>query len=364
MSAADKTKLDGLVTNATHTGEVTGSGALTITNKAVTYAKIQDVSAISLLGNPTGSSAAASEITLGSGLSFSGTTLTATGSGGTVTSVATGTGLTGGTITGTGTIKMADMDALSVKGNATNSSSAPTDIAAGSDGYVLRRSGTALGFGQVATAGIADNAVDGTKINLTGNVTGDIMYYDGTDWVRLPAGTSGKVLQTNGAGNAPTWTDPTSAVTASNGLTITGGSNVTLGGTLTGATTVTQNNNDLTFTTGTAKTVVNGSFKMGGAVYGTIRKHETADNVTWTETDYVVVIINNGIYTKFALPDPHSCPGRILCIRNATNASLVPAAHDPLFPGHNYPLNTNNIAAVSSSSFISDGDQWYLMTGR
>lgn len=44
----------------------------------VTYAKIQNVGASSLLGNPTGSGAAPSEITLGANLSFSGTTLVAT----------------------------------------------------------------------------------------------------------------------------------------------------------------------------------------------------------------------------------------------------------------------------------------------
>lgn len=56
-------------------------------NNSVTYAKIQQVASVSLLGNPTGSTANVSGITLGSGLSFSGTTLVATGSGGTVTSV-------------------------------------------------------------------------------------------------------------------------------------------------------------------------------------------------------------------------------------------------------------------------------------
>ena len=40
MSTTDKTKLDGLVTNATHTGDVTGDTALTIANSAVTTAKI------------------------------------------------------------------------------------------------------------------------------------------------------------------------------------------------------------------------------------------------------------------------------------------------------------------------------------
>jgi hypothetical protein len=48
---------------------------LTVADGAVTYAKIQNVAASSLLGNPTGSSAATSEITLGAGLAFSGTTL-------------------------------------------------------------------------------------------------------------------------------------------------------------------------------------------------------------------------------------------------------------------------------------------------
>lgn len=59
---------------------------------AVTYAKIQNVAANSLLGNPTGSGAAVSEITLGAGLSFSGTTLVASATfSPPTTSVVTGT---------------------------------------------------------------------------------------------------------------------------------------------------------------------------------------------------------------------------------------------------------------------------------
>jgi hypothetical protein len=53
---------------------------------------------------------------------------------------------------------------------------------------------------------IANNSVDGNKINLTSNAVGDIMYYNGTDWVVLDAGTAGKVLQANGAA-APSWED-------------------------------------------------------------------------------------------------------------------------------------------------------------
>lgn len=50
-------------------------GTANIVNNAVTYAKFQQVAADSLVGNPTGSLANAQGITLGNGLSFTGTTL-------------------------------------------------------------------------------------------------------------------------------------------------------------------------------------------------------------------------------------------------------------------------------------------------
>ena len=58
-----------------------------------------------LYGNGSGGF---SNVVIGSGVSFSGGTLSATGSGGTVTSIATGTGLTGGPITTSGTISIAN----------------------------------------------------------------------------------------------------------------------------------------------------------------------------------------------------------------------------------------------------------------
>ncbi len=96
----------------TLTGDVTGSGvgsfAATVAGHAVSYAKVQQASAATLLGNPTGGVANVAEITLGSGVSFSGSTLTATGSGGTVTSVAVavpvGFTVSGSPVTTSGTI--------------------------------------------------------------------------------------------------------------------------------------------------------------------------------------------------------------------------------------------------------------------
>lgn len=59
--------------------------------------------------------------------------------------------------------KIRNSAALSVIGRSANSTGDPADIAAGTDGHVLRRSGTTLGFGQIVEAGIADNAVTNEK---------------------------------------------------------------------------------------------------------------------------------------------------------------------------------------------------------
>jgi len=80
--------------NITLTGDITGSGTTSITttisNNVVTYAKIQDITAVRLLGRYSSTTGDAQEITIGSGLSLNSTTgvLSATTSGvGTVTSV-------------------------------------------------------------------------------------------------------------------------------------------------------------------------------------------------------------------------------------------------------------------------------------
>ena len=70
---------------------------------------------------------------------------------------------------GTGTADVtnamhANYGALSVSGRSANSAGVPADIAASAaSGAVLRESGSTIGFGTVATAGIANNAVDNTK---------------------------------------------------------------------------------------------------------------------------------------------------------------------------------------------------------
>ena len=54
-------------------------------------------------------------------------------------------------------------------------------------------------------------AQSGTDItSLAGLAQGDVLYYNGTSWVRLGAGTSGQFLKTNGASANPSWATVTS----------------------------------------------------------------------------------------------------------------------------------------------------------
>jgi hypothetical protein len=79
-----------------------------LANSLIAYAKLQNETASTLLGNPTGSAAAPSEITLGTNLSFSGSVLNAAGGGASVSTnrITTGTTNTLASITTTFTTEL------------------------------------------------------------------------------------------------------------------------------------------------------------------------------------------------------------------------------------------------------------------
>lgn len=147
------------------------------------------------------------------------------------------------------------------------------------------------------------------------------------------------------------------ATTASNGLTATSG-NITLGGTLAAATTVTQDNNNLTFVTGTARAIVNGTFETQGAVYSNARV-ESANPLAasnWTATDHIL-IMTAAATGQFRLPDAQANPGRIVILHNVTGGLRTFSNTDPDV-GRFFPLNKPSIANGSSTQAISIGGIW------
>jgi hypothetical protein len=199
-------------------GPITSSGTLAIAAggvgttqlaiAGVTYPKLQNVSAGALLGNPTGSAGEPGEITLGANLSFSGTTLVATGGGGggsgTVTSIVAGAGLSGGTITTSGTLAIAssgvtygniqNVGASSLLGNPTGSAAAPSEITLAGG---LMFSGSTLTTSFLTATALFDAAFGSTQ--------GDTLYRGAATWGVLAPGTVGYVLTSGGASANPVW---------------------------------------------------------------------------------------------------------------------------------------------------------------
>tara|TARA_R110002020_G_scaffold195098_2_gene396085 strand:- start:4221 stop:5249 length:1029 start_codon:yes stop_codon:yes gene_type:complete len=76
----------------------------------------------------------------------------------------------------------------------------------GTANYPLTTTGSnVLAFAQIDTAAIADNAVDGAKIAMGSDAAGDVLYHNGTDYVRLPKGAASEVLTVNSGATAPEW---------------------------------------------------------------------------------------------------------------------------------------------------------------
>ena len=105
---------------------------------------------------------------------------------------------------------------------------------------------------------VAANSIDGTKLKIgVTPVRGDFIYYDGTDYVKIGAGTSGKALLTGGTGANPSWgqaggSSLEGGFIRTNAKTNTG--NITFAGTENGMTA-----GPITVANGTTITVVNGS---------------------------------------------------------------------------------------------------------
>jgi len=236
-------------------GDITvgsSGSSFTIDNEAVTYAKMQNVSAASkLLGRGDSGAGSPQEITLGSGLTMTGTTLSSSG----------GAGVTDGdkgdiTVSGSGTSWLVDNSAITyakiqnlsttslLLGRGSATVGAPQEITLGTGfsmasttlsytvpdddygdisiaGGVWSLDNSSVSFAKMAdmntqrligrnTAGIGapEEVTISQSLDWTSGASpafGDVLYRGASSWTRLAPGTSGQFLQTRGVGNSPIW---------------------------------------------------------------------------------------------------------------------------------------------------------------
>ena len=192
------------VTNATHTGDVTGSGALTIADEAVTYAKMQHVSATNrVLGRDTAGAGDVEEISPASLRTMLNVADGATANTGTVTSV-TGTSpiassggttpaisISAATTSAAGSMSSADktkLDGIATSANNYTHPAVNHIPAGGSSGQVLKYSsdGTAAwGTDNDTTYSAVSTSAAGLAPALPGSHGGKFLKADGT-WEAPP----------------------------------------------------------------------------------------------------------------------------------------------------------------------------------
>lgn len=90
---------------------------------------------------------------------------------------------------------------------------------------------------------------DLSNVTITSEAQGDILYFNGTAWVNLAPGTSGKVLQTNGAAANPSWESAGSGDVTKVGTPVNSQIGVWTGdGTIEGASSLTYDGSNLQLT--------------------------------------------------------------------------------------------------------------------
>lgn len=188
----------------------------------------------------------------------------------------------------------------------------------------------------VGTLVYVNTAPAGANAASFSDTTTGFYYWNGTIWTKMGAGTA-------------------TVTTASNGLTATG-SNVTLGGTLTQATTVNQANNNLTFTTGTGQFQVNGTTNMQGSVYHKTRA-VTGAITSVNADDYMLIKTDSGAVSWNLGNQPD---GRKICVFNnapGTTGSTLTITPQPR------GLYGGSIYQNSGNCYISYGGVWFGSEG-
>jgi hypothetical protein len=243
----------GISNNSIISAMISANAVLTaaISNNQVTYAKVQLIEPSSLLGNISTATNTVAAITLAGNLAFSGTTLTTTNlTTGTVGSVATGTGLTGGTITNTGSISFASIATKAFWANVSTATAVPvvttlagslafsgttlttTNLTTGTVGSIVFQSGlSGATITNTGTVGISNSAITSAMISAnaiqTANISGNQVTY-----AKIQLIEPSSIL-----GNVSTASNTVAAVTLGAGLAFSGTTIINTGS---GVGTVTQ----------------------------------------------------------------------------------------------------------------------------
>jgi len=212
--------------------------------------------------------------------------------------------------------------------------------------------GTATNTGTVGVIAFNDGSnTSTTLVNLKGPTNPIVTSYD----IHLPAvaPADGQVLSMKTAATGETeW------------KTVSGGGGGFTSTTLGSTVTITQANNDVTFTGG--KTIMGGIFQTKGALYAKpVRTFSTADvDIDWRADD-VCVLLLTGYNQSIKLPSASANQNRLVAINNRSGAPRAIAntggGDTGIYGDEGFSQLSTLVGMVW---FVSDGTSWRLYSGR
>lgn len=293
-TVATATTTPAITLSTTITGLLKGNGtAISAAASGTDYAPATSGTSI-LYGNGSGGF---NNVTIGTGVAFSGGTLSATGSGGTVTSVAaltlgtTGTDLSSTVANGTTT------PVITLQVPTASAANRGALSAADWTTFNSKGSGSVTSVAQSFTGGLI--SVAGSPITTSGTLaltvagtSGGVPYFtSGTTWATSAALTASALVVGGGAGAAPaTITTGTGVVTALGVNTGTAGAFVVNGGAL-----GTPSSGTVTNLTGTASININGTVGSTTPTTGKFTTIEGTDTTDATSTTAAAVKTAGGL---------------------------------------------------------------------
>lgn len=286
-----------------------------LTDASVTYAKIQNVTTDRLLGRDTASSGAVGEISLDPTLEFTGSdSIRRAALTGDVTAPA-GSNTTTIANNAVTDAKLRQSAGLSVVGRSANSTGNVADITAGTDGDVLRRSGTTLGFGTIPNTSVTGLGTAATQ--NTGTSGANIPFLNGNN----------------------TWSG-TNGFQAVSSTTLTTTGNATINGQLTLSGTVPRIN--LTDTNTGADSYVSADSSAGSLTFAADDNNETANSALNFRIDGSAV----GSWATTGL----SITGTLTTTGNAQLASLSVGIDTPIYEGRFHDASSDAYVLVSTGT--------------